>query len=194
MRASAEASGQQHADALLVEPLKGAVCTTRVLVGVRTLPVLEVERRLGKGVKGVLRLRLLLGDVVILLLLNLLLLRLLSLRRGSSSGLRFLLLLRRGSESQRLLDVLRLAEDGLQRGLIDNGLEVADNVGKLGAEGGIKGNGESTLNDGCDGDVGQRDALANEEGVGREVRLKGLQGAQLTLSKSCMNLEDRGHQ
>ena len=77
--------------------------------------------------------------------------------------------------------------------MVDNGFNVADNVGQLGAEGGIKGNSESALNDGCDGNVGQRDALANEEGVGREVRLKGLQGAQLTLSKSCVNLESRRH-
>ncbi len=173
---------------LLVEPLKGAVRTARVLVGVRTLPVLKVERRLGERVEGVLSLGLIPGDVVLLfVLLNLLLLR--SLGSGGSGGLSLLLLLGRGSESERLLDVLSLAEDGLQGGLVNDGLEVADDVGELSAEGSIESDGESALDDGGDGNVSERDAFANEESVGGEVGLEGLERTDLTLGKGGVDLD-----
>ena len=175
---------------LLVEPLERAVRATRVLVGVRALPVLKVEGGLGEGVEGVLSLGLIAGDsIVLLLILNLL--RLLSLGSRGRRGLGLLLLLRERNILQRLLGVLDGAEGLLHGGLVHNSLEVADDIRKLGAEGRIDRDGNGALDDRGDGDVGKRDALSDKEGAGRKVGLEGLQGTELALSKSGVELLQR---
>ena len=175
-------------DSLLVEPLEGTVRTASVLVRVRTLPVLEVEGRLGEGIKRVLGLRLLLGDIVLLLFL----LRGLSgLGDGRRSGLSLLLLLGGRSVRECLLDVLCLAEDVLQLGLVDDGLEVTNDVGELSTEGRVDGDGKRALNDRRNGDIGKGNALGDKEGAGSEVSLKGFEGAELTLSEGGVDLIDQ---
>jgi hypothetical protein len=81
----------------LVEPLQGTTRATGLLVGVRTLPVLQVESGLGKQVKWVLGLGLFLRDEVniVIIFLYLFLRLLLRLRGGGSSGLGLFLLLGR---------------------------------------------------------------------------------------------------
>ena len=73
-------------------------------------------------------------------------------------------------------------------GLVDNGLEVTDDVGELGTEGGVEGDGKCTLDDRGHGDIGEGDALRDKESAGREVSLKGLEGTELALSKGGVDL------
>lgn len=65
---------------------------------------------------------------------------------------------------------------------------MAEEVGKGGAEGGVNGDGRSALDLRGDEDVGEGDALADEEGAGGEVGLEGLQGADLALGDGIVDL------
>jgi hypothetical protein len=180
-------SKMQHS--LLVEPLKGTTGTAGLLVRVSAFPVLEVQCRFGEVVEGVLGFGLLRNEVILLLIVSSLGLGLLlSLGGSRSSGGGRLLLLGRGDKLDGLLGVLCLAEDGGELGLVDDGLEVADEMGELGTERGIDGGGDSALDDGGDEDIGKGDALADEEGAGREVGVKGIQCASLALDEASVEL------
>lgn len=169
---------------LLVEPLKGTVGATGVLVGVGTLPVLEVEGGLGERVKRVLGLGLL-GNkgLVIIIVLLLLLGLLLSLGSGGSSGLGLLLLLWWGNELESLLGPLNLAPDVLHGGVVEDGLGVTDDVGELRAELSVEDDGGSTEDDRGDRDIRKGDTLSDEVCTGSKVLLKGLKTADGTLNK-----------
>ena len=132
------------------------------LVGVETLEVLEVNTSSGRKQRQRV-LRLLSG--------------LLSGLLGSRLGL--LLLLGRG-----VLDDL-LSEDGvrdnsLESGLVDDSVVPSGDGGVLGAPGLVQNSGKGTGEEGGSEVIGQGDTLANEVGVGSEVRLEdsdGLQGS-----------------
>lgn len=124
--------GTEEWYALLVEPLKGATSTTGVLVGVRPLPVLKVQRRLGQIIQGVLRLGLSRDQGLVVILLDLLLLRRFLSFRGLL-GLRslLLLLLLWWRVCGGLLRESGLAEDRLQAGLVNDRVEVTEGVGEF---------------------------------------------------------------
>ena len=160
----------------MVEPLKSTTGSTGLLVGVGALPVLKVERGLRERVKRVLLLGLLLRHKVIIIIIVLSLLGLfLGLGSGGRGGFGLLLLLGRRRELDSLLRVSGLAESVLQRGLVDDGLEVADDVGELGTERSVEGDTDGAEDDGSEGDVGKGDAFADEEGTGGKVLFKGLE-------------------
>jgi len=177
-------------NSLSVEPLNGTIRTTGILVGVGTLPVLKVEGGLGEVIEGVLLLGLS-GDVR--LLLSIILLRLGSLLLGlwGSRGLLSLggLLLGGGNELESLLGVDDVTVDLLELGLVVDGLEVADEVGKVGAGSSINGGTDGLLEESSDPEVSEGDALANEEGVGSEVGIDGLQRTGLTLEEEVVGLQ-----
>ena len=104
-------------------------------------------------------------DVMLVLLIIFLLLLglLLSLGSGGRSGLGLLLLLGRRSILESLLSVLNGAEDVLESRLVDDGLEVANDVGELLAEFSIDVDGNGALDQGSDGDVGKGNAFRDEE-------------------------------
>jgi len=166
---------------VLVEPLERAAGTAGVEVRVLALPLLEVERRLGERVEGVLGLGLLgdkglLGLLVDLLLLGGLLL-LLSLGLLGLGGLGGLLLLGGSDELGLLLDELDVAvvEDGGKLGRLDDGVGVTNNVGDLGADRSVNEAGEGVGEGSGEEDVGDRETLANNVGLLEEDLVKGLE-------------------
>lgn len=152
---------------VLVEPLDRAVGTAGVKVRVLALPLLEVEGRLREVVKGVLDLDLGGDEGLLLLGLGLLLL---GGSLGLLGGLGLLLLLGLlslggGDEGGLLLNELEALVDLGELGRADDSGNVADNVGDLGAEGRVDQLGEGVGNGRGDEDVGDGEALANEEGL-----------------------------
>lgn len=127
------------------------------LVGVETLEVLKVNTSSGrKQRQRVLRL----------------LRRLLSgLLRGLSSRLGLLLLLGRGVLDD-LLSKDGVGDDGLESGLVDDSVVPSGDGGVLGAPGLVQNSGKGTSEEGSSEVIGQGDTLANEVGVGSEVRLE----------------------
>lgn len=119
----------------MVEPLKRTIRSAGILVRIRSFPILKVERRLWERIKGVLGFGFFLGDKIDIVILFLCRLRFwLLLRLGCSrcsSGLGFLLLFRRRGILQSLFDILDRFEDIFQRRLVDDGLEMAEDVGDL---------------------------------------------------------------
>ena len=133
-----------------------------VFVGVETLEVLEVNASSGRKQRQRV-LRLLSG--------------LLSGLLGSRLGL--LLLLRRGVLDD-LLSKDGVGDDSLESGLVDDSVVPSGDGGVLGAPGLVQNSGKGTGEEGGSEVIGQGDTLANEVGVGSEVRLEdsdGLQGS-----------------
>lgn len=127
-----------------------------VLVGVETLEVLEVESSGRKQRQRVLRL---LG-------------RLLSgLLRGFSSRLGLLLLLGRGVLDD-LLSEDGVRDDSLESGLVDDSVVPSGDGRVVGAPFLVQNSGKGTGEEGSSEVIGQGDTLANEVGVGSEVRLE----------------------
>ena len=172
--------------ALLVEvgpePVHGLE-VVRGGVGVRALPVVEDEGRLGEEVERVL-----------LLLLG-------GRSRGRSWGSLFLLVL---LATTLLLLVLLVGVLGRGRGLGavhdssehssgggDRGdvAEPAQRSGELGAEGAVEGELERVEELGSDDDVSERQALADEEGARQEVRLELGKGGREVLEGLLVGLE-----
>lgn len=127
------------------------------LVGVETLEVLEVNTSSGrKQRQRVLRL----------------LSRLLSgLLRGLSSRLGLLLLLGRGVLDD-LLSKDGVGDDSLESGLVNDSVVPSGDGGVLGAPGLVQNSGKGTSEERSSEVIGQGDTLANEVGVGSEVRLE----------------------
>lgn len=144
---------------VVVLPEPGESNGAGILVGVLALPLVKIEVGLAKGLKGVLRLRLLLSWLL-----------------GSrGSGLGLLLLL--GSVLDGLLGELGLV-DGFEVSLVDDGV-VPPGGGGVGVapllvQDGSEGTGQESSGE----EISQGDALADEEGVGGEVRLKDSQVLQ----------------
>lgn len=90
---------------------------------------------------------------------------------------------------ERLVDGLHRAEDVLQLGLVDDSLAVAHDVRELGAEGRVKVHHGSAFDDGGHADIGERDALAYKESTRGKVRLEGLEGPDLALNESVVDLK-----
>ena len=143
-----------------------------VLVGVKTLEVLKVDgRSVAKSSKRVLRL---LGGLLGGLLSS-------GSRSGGSLGSLGLLLLL----GRRVLDAL-LSEDGvrddsLEDGLVDDSVVPPGDGGVLGAPFLVKDSSKSTEEEGGGEKVSQGNTLANEVGVGSEVRLEDTGGLQSSL-------------
>lgn len=151
---------------LVVLPEPGEGNGTGVLVGVLALPLIEDEGGLAKGLEGVLGLG---GGGGLL-------------SRGSgsggSSGLGLLLLLG-GSVLDDLLGEDGGGDNGLEGGLVDDGVVPAGDGGVLRAELLVENGGKGTGQEGGSEEISQGDALANQVGVGSEVLLEdgtGLQG------------------
>jgi hypothetical protein len=160
---------------LSVEPLQRTVGTTRVLVTVRTFPVLEVECALGEQIQWVLCLGLLWHKVIIFIIViisNLLRLLLLFLLFWCSWGSRCLLLFWRGP-LERLLNILDRTEDSLELGLVRDSLQEAHDVNEFGAHSGVHTNGNGTRENRSNSDVSKGDALADEEGTGAQISVDG---------------------
>lgn len=68
-----------------------------------------------------------------------------------------------------LLGILNLTVDLLQLGLVDDSLEVTYEVGVLEATSGIDSRADALEDVSCDGEIGESDALADEEGAGGDV-------------------------
>jgi hypothetical protein len=88
-----------------------------------------------------------------------------------------------------LFRVFSLAEDFLQLGLVDDGLEVTDEVGEFGAKRSVDGYPDCFLDDAGNKDVCKGDALADEEGARREVGFEGVQGTGLAFNETSVCLD-----
>lgn len=66
---------------------------------------------------------------------------------------------------------------------------MADEVGVVGAQGGIKGDRERALGARGDGDVGEGDALGDEESAGCEVLFECVEGTDLAFQDRGVQLE-----
>lgn len=142
---------------LVVLPEPGKGNGTGVLVGVLALPLIEDEGGLAKGLKGVLGLGGgggLLGS------------------GGRGSGGLGLLLLLGGSVLDDLLGEDGGGDNGLEGGLVDDGVVPASDGGVLRAELLVQDGGKCTGQKGGSEDISQGDALANQVGVGSEVLLE----------------------
>ncbi|KAI3486176.1 hypothetical protein L1887_50317 [Cichorium endivia] len=151
---------------VLKEP--GQRLLARVLVRVGALPLVQVERRLGQVVQRVLGLGRRLGLVVLVVLGRGRSLGLLGLGSGGSLGL--LLLLGR-NKLDVVLGELELLVDGEHLGLVGDGVEVAHRVGVLGAEVDAAEAGEDHADRGGEVEVGEGDAVADDEGLLLELGL-----------------------
>jgi hypothetical protein len=107
---------------------------------------------------------------------------------GLGAGLDLLLLLGGWDELEGFLNVRGRLVDRRELGLVDNGLEVADEVGDLGADGGVESDHGSTLDRRGDGKISEGDALSDEESAGGEMGIEGFQRAELALCEGCMDL------
>jgi hypothetical protein len=75
-------------------------------------------------------------------------------------------------------------------GLVDDRLEVAEEVGELGARGGVEVDGGGGLYVRGNEEVGEGEALADEEGAGRDMLLEGVEGAGLALEEGGVDLRN----
>lgn len=166
---------------LVVLPEPGKGNGAGVLVGVLALPVIKDERRLAKRLKRVLGLG---GSRSFLLLDGR------SNRGGSGSGdssrrrLLGLFLLLGGSVLDSLLDLLSLRDDGSENRLAADQVEPAGEVREFLTERLVEDILEATNGQGGDEEIGESDALGDEEGVEEEVRVddtNGLAGASSSL-------------
>jgi len=73
--------------------------------------------------------------------------------------------------------------------LVDDGLKVTDEVGKLGTKGGVNGYPDCLLNDAGNEDICKGNALANKERAGREVGVEGFEGTRLPLNETSVCLD-----
>lgn len=139
-----------------------------VLVGVLTLPVIKDQSRLAKGLKRVLGLR---GRLGLFFLLS---------RSGLGGSLGLLLLLGR-NVLDSLLNEDGLLNNGLEGGLVDNGLVPPGHSRVTGAPGLVQDSGKSTSKKSSTEEVCEGDTLANQVGIGSEMRLKDCGGLQSSL-------------
>lgn len=65
---------------------------------------------------------------------------------------------------------------------------MTNEVGDLGADGSVDGESDTAIDDAGDVDIGEGDALANEEGACGDVGFQGLQGAQLAVGEELLVL------
>ena len=148
---------------LLVEPFESTIRPTGIFVGIRTLPVFEVESRLWQIVKRIVHFRRR-SRILLVLFISCRLGLLLGLGCRSRSRLGLLLLFWRGHILQSLLNELDGFKDTLELGLVYHSFKVTDKVRMLGAEGGIESNGGGNLDKDSNHNVSQRDAFADKEG------------------------------
>ena len=173
----------------MVEPLKSTASTTGLLVGVSAFPILEVESRLGKVVKGVFDLGFLRHERLLFLIINFLGLGLLLGFGSSRSGSRLgCLLFHGGHELNGLLGIDDRAVDLLNLGLVGDGLKMPDEIGEFSAQRRINSDIHSSLNEDGDVEIGESNAFAYEEGARGYVGLKGVEGAVLAFNKQGMGL------
>lgn len=130
-----------------------------------TLPLIEGETGLGESLARVLGLGGLSGDLLLLSGGGLLLL--LGLGR-----LLLLLLLLGGDEDDGLLDESGLSDNGGNVRLVHDGVEETEGVGEGGAELGVEDLGESERERDGDEEIGEGDALSDEEGARGEGLLE----------------------
>ena len=152
---------------LVIEPLKGTVGPTSLLVGVGPLPVLEIKGRLWQVVQRVLLFGLR-RNVRLFLIIGLCLLFWFFLGLRLSRSL-LLLLFRRRNKGHLLFCVLGFTIDRLQVRLVDYSLHVANEVSVFFAALGIHDHATSFLGDSSDRDIGESDTLCDEKGTGFQV-------------------------
>lgn len=89
-----------------------------------------------------------------------------------------------------LLSVGSLSEDCLEIRLVDDGLEVTDCVGELGAESSVDSGSNGFLDNASDEDISEGDALADKECAGGKVGFEGVKGTSLALGEGgvCLDL------
>jgi hypothetical protein len=172
---------------LLVEPLQTTSTATCIHVGVCPLEVLEVEGALWQVVKRVFWFGLLF-DKVIFIIFRLYLLRFLCLGFGDLFRLFLLLGLGRWDILQGFLNIRDLTKDSLDLGLVDDGLKVPGDVGKLCTGPGIEVNLENLSKQGCDVYICKGDAFANKEGVCAKVPIQCAVGAFQTFGEGLLEL------
>lgn len=153
---------------LVVLPEPGHGDRAGIIVGVLTLPLVQDQSGLAKGLKRVLGLGLRLH-------VRLLLLFFLSSRLGGLL-LRLLLLLGRGV-LDGLINQGRLRNDILPVTLVDNGVEPTGDGDELRADLLVKDSGVCATDNTGSKDISEGDTLTDEEGAGSEVSLQDLESS-----------------